>query len=255
MAVCSGTAKQATIILGKIKLLAEHENILREIEFTSPKNVVQVTSDRAICRLKNGSKIETFSVATMRGQRAKIVVVDESPEVDEEDLNAIISPVKNFKRDVTHTYGIPDYPSKVVNISSACEKSNFFYKEFLRVAREMSHGNRESFASALDYRAAARSGLTDMRFFEDERKRLPQSKFDMEYGSIFMGAEANSVFPYSLTEPCRVLKRVELAMPKGSQSHYVIGFDIATSVSKEADNSVIVVVKLVEQEDGSYVKQ
>ena len=32
----------------------------------------------------------------------------------------------------------------------------------------------------------------------------------MEYDSIFIGAEQNSVFPYELTETCRTLKTVEL---------------------------------------------
>lgn len=191
----------------------------------------------------------------MRGNRAKIIVVDESPEVKADDLEAVISPVRNFKRDVCHTYGITDYESKIINISSACEKSNYFYSDFMRVLRDMSKGNPKAFACALDYRAAARADITDMQFFEDEMKRLPKSKFDMEYGSIFLGAESNSIFPYDLTESCRILTDIEMSMPKGGQSQYVIGLDIATSDKKGADNAIFVVVKLVEREDGLYSKK
>lgn len=94
-----------------------------------------------------------------------------------------------------------------------------------------------------------------MDFFLAEKKKMPESKFDMEYGSIFVGAEVGSMFPYDLTETCRVLTKVEYAMPKGTTCEYVMGVDLATSSSKVADNAVISVIKLVEQTDGGYNKQ
>lgn len=84
---------------------------------------------------------------------------------------------------------------------------------------------------------------------------MPESKFAMEYGSVFVGEEANSVFPYDLTETCRSLKQVEYAIPKASTSDYVMGVDLATSGAKVADNAVITILKLVEHADGSYGKR
>jgi len=77
----------------------------------------------------------------------------------------------------------------------------------------------------------------------------------MEYGSIFLGAETGSVFPYELTEKCRVLKDVEVSMPSRSTADYVMGVDLATSSSKHADNAVIVLFKLIECENGTYIKK
>lgn len=107
----------------------------------------------------------------MLGQRAKIIVVDESPEVNQDDLNNIVAPIKNYKRDICHTYGFEDYPSKIVNITSACEKTNGFYGEFIRVVRAMAKGDKNCFACALDYQAAIRNGITDKSFFDQERER------------------------------------------------------------------------------------
>ncbi len=255
VAVCSGTAQQATIVLQKVKALSVNPNILREIDQASSRSPVTLSKDKGMCKFKNGSEIESYSVTTMRGNRAKIIVVDESPEVNQGDLEAVVSPVRNFKRSVYYNYGIPDYESKIVNISSACEKSNHFYGEFIRVMRGMKDGDRDYFAAATDFTASARAGVTDMKFFEAERKRLPKSKFDMEYGSLFLGAESNSVFPYDLTESCRTQLEVETSMPKGSQSKYVVSLDIATSDKKTADNAVLAVVKLIEREDGLYTKR
>lgn len=65
----------------------------------------------------------------------------------------------------------------------------------------------------------------------------------MEYGSIFLGAEAGSIFPYELTEKCRTLQDVEVAMPARSKAEYIMGVDLATSNKKAADNAVIVILK------------
>lgn len=103
---------------------------MREIQ-TDSHRPVQLSRNKGICTLKNGSKIESFSVGTMRGNRAKIMVIDESPEVKADDLDAVIGPVRNTKRDICHQRGIKDYVSKTISITSACLKSNYFYAMFM----------------------------------------------------------------------------------------------------------------------------
>ena len=81
----SGTAEQATLIVKKIQdYFIRNPEIMREIQCDGHRPV-QLSRNKGICTLKNGSKIESFSVGTMRGNRAKIVVVDESPEVKSDD--------------------------------------------------------------------------------------------------------------------------------------------------------------------------
>lgn len=253
---CSGTAQQATLILQKIKMLADQNaNIANELSAANARSLVQLSKDKGKCTFKNGSVIESFSIDSMRGMRLKICVIDESPEVEQEAQDAIVSPTKNFRRDISFTYNFPDYPSKTINITSACEKSNSFYLDFVRVCKEMARGNRRAFACALDYNAAAANGITDMEFFMKEKARLPDLVFQMEYGSKFIGATNNSAFPYELTQSCRTLNKIELEQPKNSKSRYVIALDIATSEAKNADNSIITVVKFTEKADGTFAKK
>ena len=255
IAVVSGTAEQATLIVKKIQdYFIRNPEIMREIQCDGHRPV-QLSRNKGICTLKNGSKIESYSVGTMRGNRAKIMVIDESPEVKADDLDAVIGPVRNTKRDVCHQRGIADYPSKTISITSACLKSNYFYAMFVSALRDFAKGSRGSFACALDYRSAARVGITDMEFFRKEQRKMPEAKFAMEYGSIFVGAESGSMFPYDLTEGCRTLRQVEYAQPSGSSSDYVIGVDLATSTDRKADNAVICVVKLADMENGAYLKK
>ena len=255
IAVVSGTAEQATLIVKKIQdYFIRNPEIMREIQCDGHRPV-QLSRNKGICTLKNGSKIESYSVGTMRGNRAKIMVIDESPEVKADDLDAVIGPVRNTKRDVCHQRGIADYPSKTISITSACLKSNYFYAMFVSALRDFAKGSRGSFACALDYHSAARVGITDMEFFKKEQRKMPEAKFAMEYGSIFVGAESGSMFPYDLTEGCRTLRQVEYAQPSGSSSDYVIGVDLATSTDRKADNAVICVVKLADMENGAYLKK
>ena len=255
IAVVSGTAEQATLIVKKIQdYFIRNPEIMREIQCDGHRPV-QLSRNKGICTLKNGSKIESYSVGTMRGNRAKIMVIDESPEVKADDLDAVIGPVRNTKRDICHQRGIVDYPSKTISITSACLKSNYFYAMFVSALRDFAKGSTGSFACALDYHSAARVGITDMDFFKNEQRKMPEAKFAMEYGSIFVGAESGSMFPYDLTEGCRTLRQVEYAQPSGSSSDYVIGVDLATSTDRKADNAVICVVKLADLENGAYLKK
>lgn len=254
--VCSGTAMQATIVLQKLKMLADQNpNIANEISASNARSLVQLSKDKGKCTLKNGSYIESFSIESMRGLRLKIAIIDESPEVDQESQDAIVSPTKNFRRDISFNYDFPDYPSKTVNITSACEKSNSFYDDFVRVCREMAKGTPGAFACALDYNAAAANGITEMEFFMKEKERMPDLVFQMEYGSKFVGANSNSAFPFDLTAPCRTLDVIEMEQPKNSKSRYVICLDIATSTAKGSDNSVMLVEKFTERSDGSFAKK
>lgn len=71
--IVSATAKQATLALGKLKLLAEQNpNIANEISAANSKSLVQVSKDSSSCTLKNGSKLISASIDSARGIRAKV---------------------------------------------------------------------------------------------------------------------------------------------------------------------------------------
>lgn len=254
--IVSATAKQATLALGKLKLLADQNpNIANEISASNSKSLVQVSKDSSSCTLKNGSKLISASIDSARGIRAKVIIIDEALDVDQDELEAVVSPIRNTTREVCFNYGFKDYPSKTITITSACEKSNQYYDNFMKDVIRMSKGDKSVFCCALDYRAAAANGITDITFFEKEKERMPDLTFQMEYGSKFIGASSNSAFPFNLTSPCRTLGTVELEQPKNSKSRYVICVDIATSTAKGSDNTILSVMKFTEKSDGSYAKK
>jgi hypothetical protein len=54
--------------------------------------------------------------------------------------------------------------------------------------KDMAQGKTSSFACALDWHAAVANGVTQEEFFLEEKARLPESVFQMEYESKFVGA-------------------------------------------------------------------
>lgn len=256
IAVVSGTAEQAVLVVKKIeeKFLV-YPDVLREINASRHNKPVQINPHKGVCWLKSGSKIESYSMGTLRGNRAKILIVDEAPEIPKHDLDAVAKPIMNETRDICIQRGISDYDSKIISITSACLKNNYFYTSFMSILKRMALGEDGCFAWAMTYKEAVREGISKLSFFEDQRKDMTEEKFMMEYESIFLGAAEGAVLPFELTDRCRTLKDVEIAQPAKSTVEYVMSLDIATSSSSNADNAALITYKLVELENGGYLKQ
>lgn len=253
--VVSATAQQATLTIKKIQSFVDlYPSILPNINIVGREPVI-VAKDRGYVKFKNGSSIESYSIAAIVGERKKILLIDEVPRIQEQALKQNALPVTNYRRDITLQYGYEDFESKVVGFTSACRKTNYFYSDFCKTYNAMCNGDKKQFACALNYKSAVRVGITKAEYFEDRRKELPESIFATEYESMFLGDEAGSVFPYTLTQEIRTLKRVEYSAPKSSSAYYVISLDIATSAAKGSDNAVIVCLKCSDQEDGTIIRQ
>lgn len=256
IAVISSTAEQAVLVVKKIdEKFIGYPDVLREIDCTRHNHPVQINAHKGVCTLKNGSKIESYSMGTFRGNRAKILICDEAPDIKQADLEAIAKPVTNETRDICIQRGIHDYDSKIISMTSACLKNNYYYTGFVNKLKRMAHGDKNVFAWAMCYTEAVREGISKQSYFDEQRRGMTEEKFKMEYESVFLGAADGAVFPFDLTDRCRTLKDVEVAQPAKSTSEYVMSLDIATSSASNADNAAMTTFKLIELENGGYLKQ
>lgn len=259
IAVISSTAEQAVLVVKKIdEKFVQNPEILREIDCTRHNHPVQINAHKGICTLKNGSKIESYSMGTFRGNRAKILICDEAPEIKQKDLEATAKPVTNETRDLCiqrAIYGMEDFDSKIISITSACLKNNYFYTSFINTLKRMAAHEKGYFAWAMCYKEAVRAGLTKQSYFDAQRRDMTDEKFAMEFESRFLGAAEGAVFPFDLTDRCRTLREIEIAQPAKSNTEYVMALDIATSAASNADNAILTTFKLVELQNGDYLKQ
>ena len=255
IAVISSTAEQAVLVVKKIEeKFLQYPDVVREINASRHNKPVQINPHKGVCLLKSGSKIESYSMGTLRGNRAKILICDEAPEIPKNDLDAVAKPIMNETRDICIQREIDDYPSKIISITSACLKNNYFYTSFVNILKRMAAKEDGCFAWAMTYKEAVREGISKQSYFDDQRADMTEEKFMMEYESKFLGAAEGAVFPFDLTEKCRVLEDVEIAQPAKSTTEYVMSLDIATSSASNADNAALTTFKLVELDNGGYMK-
>lgn len=253
--VVSATAQQATLVIKKIASFVDvYPELLPQIKMVGRDPVV-VSKDSAKVVFKNGSSITSSSLNAAVGNRAKCLILDEQYRIPEEDAKRNASPLTNYTRDICIQLAMEDFPSKTISITSACRKSNYFYGDFCATYNDMKNGNKKAFACALDWRSAARVGITKPEFFEERRRELPEAIFATEYESMFVGDQDGSVFPFELVQTIRTLKRVEYSAPKGSTAWYVLSLDIATSAAKGSDNAICTVFKCIDKEDGTILRQ
>ena len=256
IAVISSTAEQAVLVIKKIdEKFLQYPDVVREINASRHNKPVQLNPHKGVCWLKSGSKIESYSMGTLRGNRAKILICDEAPEIPKNELDAVAKPIMNETRDICIQRDIEDYPSKIVSITSACLKNNYFYTSFVNILKRMAAGEDGCFAWAMTYKEAVREGISKQAYFDAQRADMTEEKFKMEYESVFLGAAEGAVFPFDLTEKCRTLEEVEIAQPAKSTTEYVMSLDIATSSASNADNAALTTFKLVELDNGGYMKQ
>ena len=253
--IVSKSVDKANETLNKIAKLAEVDpDFANEIE-KSGRSLVHIDKDGGWVTLKNGSVFEASAIMSMRSHRAKIIIRDEEVELDQELVRPIVMPVLNYTREIATMNGIEDFNSKSISITSCCEQSNGFFNEFMKTYDGFCSFKPGKFACCLDWRCAVDNKINTEAYFEEARESYPQQQFDQEFGSIFLSAVDNTVLPYALTDPCRTLQNVELAQAKNSKSRYVIGLDIATSQAKNADNSVIAVIKFRELQNGHFARK
>lgn len=262
IAVVSKTAGQANLLIDKIvNELLPNADIEREIDYSTGRGIKVNMAGRSAIYFKGGSSIRSYVLGfggdNVLGIRAKVLIIDESKLVPQGVVDGALRPTTREKRRQAFDlkeYGFEDYPSKIINISSAFFKSNDFYFRFKNTLDRMASGDKQSFAAALNDQSAIRIGLADEEFYERARQEMPPTVYAMEYGSIFAGAADDAVFPYSLTESCRTLNSVELLQPQSSRSQYIISMDVAGSAADTADNSCIAVFKIVERSSGRWSK-
>ena len=259
----SNTAGQANLLLKKIEdELLPNDDIVREIDYAPKRGIKINASGKSSVWFKGGSRIQACVLGrggdSALGQRGKIMIVDEAKLVPSSICNKALKPILSYKRRVFHHLkgeGFMDYQSKIINISSAYLKTCDFYHRFKDTVKRMARNDPRAFACALDFNASVRMGIEDMELYERNRETMSPVEFACEYGTVFVGATDNAVFPYSLTEPCRVLEDIEIAQPKGATCDYVITADVAGNGNIDtADNSCIEVLKIIRTASGRWHK-
>lgn len=261
LVVCvSGSGKQSTLIPQNIERIMEnYKNVSREI------NECKIQQDKAVIKFKNGSAIRAMAMGRdgdgIRGQRTKIVFIDEGLLVNTNPINKAVKPTGNYNRPIVNELrarGFRDYAdfdSKIIETSSACYKFEEHFQRFKKTTADMVAGNN-AFACALPYHIGLHHGILSEQVIEEAKRNDTAESFAMEYEARHIGSQESGVFSYELISACRKVESVELTQPeKKTKFRYLISADIATSSKSTGDKAVISVVKFSERKDGTFFKR
>lgn len=258
--VVSKNVGQALLTLNYIEKLADSTpNLKREIIYP-----IKIQQDYGLLKFKNGSVIKVKAMGNngdgLRGERAKVIFIDEGVLITTQIFEKVLRPILNYKRPVWWNLRdtmpeFEDYPSKLIEASSAFLRSCDYYNRGVDIAKTIMNGSDNNFLCCISYKTCERLGMIDPEKIEMDKATMSKDVFDMEYGCLFLGAVKGAFYPYDLVEPCRVMETVELKQPTGSKSRYVMGLDIANSDKKQADKTAIAIIKFNEKSPGSFSKQ
>lgn len=256
--VLSKNVTQAVLTCSYIERFAEtNENIRREIIMPP-----SIQKDGAKILFKNGSKVTAMALSrdgsSVRGQRAKYVFLDESILISSAVIQSSITPILNYKRPVWWNLkdtGFEDFDSTLVETTSAYSKGVDFFQRFKQTFINVKNGAKDEFVCAISCWTGVRLGMMDESKLIDDKNRLGQEIFDMEYNCVFIGNTQGSFYPYDLVSKCRTLDTIELFQPKQSTARYILILDVATSNANNSDNAALTIIKFTEKTNGTFNKQ
>ena len=73
-------------MLKKVRRFAQQNAALANEIKMNGRDLVRINISKSICEFKNGSSIESFSINQVVGERTKILIVDEAPRANEQDI-------------------------------------------------------------------------------------------------------------------------------------------------------------------------
>ena len=261
--IVSETKVQAGIVIDKkIRPLRDnYENIFNEISsLTTGANKMEV-------EFFNGSTIFVVPLRdSARGNRSTFIIYEEFRLLDMIKLDKIISPFKHPRQ--TEYLKNPKYShlaeeSREVYITSSGHQKEEWYRRIEGVQKQSFKG-RKSMCVFSDYVLCVKYNMKTAQEIRDERTKMDDETFQIEYENMCIKDNNDGYFPRSLIESCRTLKTAyypqdansydskknPLAIPIKINEKICMYVDIAIKEGNGNDNTIIHIDRLVPTKKG-----
>lgn len=220
--VASGVRSQATEIIGKIDtdFLKAHgwgsDNLNNEIE------KISTSINNPMVQFKNGSWIKCVTASeNSRGNRATILIVDESRLVDRKIVQTVLRPFLTSLRQPPYL-SLPEYRDNPkyqernveMYMTSAYYKSSWVYDKCKSDASMMLDDTKNYFCCGLPYQVGVKDGIYSKEAIEDEMAEADFNpiSFMMEREALFYGEAEDAFFSFDNLTERRVIKNAFLPL-------------------------------------------
>lgn len=276
--IASGTRGQGINVLEKIILELKPNSPELAGEIDEKQTKINGTNAQVV--LKNGSYIKVVTASdSARGNRANILIIDESRMVKKDIIDTILRKFLTQRR-------MPAYrklskaekrkcyakeKNMTMYLTSAYFQDSWMFLKCQDTFKFMVNDKKKQFVCGLPYQLSIDEGLLDVDTVADEMAETDFSevKFGMEYGCTWFGSDGDAFFDYITVSknrhikypmlPARLAAKVGNAIqvrikPKENGEIRILSADIALMSSAKHDNdaSAIFINSMLPTKAGQY---
>lgn len=204
-----------------------------------------------------------FTITTMRGDNSHQVLCEEvgqeeQPIFDHRNYRNVILPSIRLRHQVDKTPDPMHIDFKKQYITSACRQQNETYQYRCDILKAMQNGE-SAFIIDYPWEVAVLSGIRDLAWAEDLRRKLTPEEWMREMESRYTGVSENSVIRDEVLTEAKKIMVMETHHCQDPNAIYVIGYDVSHEEGARHAMCAVAVVKLTKQygrgKNDVYLKQ
>ena len=204
-----------------------------------------------------------FTIATMRGDNCHQVLCEEvgqeeQPLFNHKDYRNIVLPSVRLRHQVKQKRDPTHIDFKKHYITSACRQQNEAYQYRCDTLKAMRAG-KSAYILDIPWQVAVLSGIRDMAWAEDLRKKLTAEEWMREMESRYTGVSENPVIRDAVLTEAKKIRVMETHHCQNPFAFYIIGYDVSYEEGARHAKCALVVLKCTTQtgpdKQDTYLKQ
>ena len=204
-----------------------------------------------------------FTITTMRGDNSHQVLCEEvgqeeQPIFDHRNYRNIVLPSIRLQHQVDKLPDPMHIDFKKQYITSACRQQNETYQYRCDILKAMQEGE-SAFIIDYPWEVAVLSGIRDLSWAEELRRKLTPEEWMREMESRYTGVSENAVIRDEVLTESKKIMVMETHHCQDPNAIYIIGYDVSHEEGAKHAMCATAVVKLTKQhkrgKEYTYLKQ
>lgn len=192
-----------------------------------------------------------FTISTMRGDNCHQVLCEEvgqeeQPLFDHRNYRNIVLPSVRLRHQVDRKPDQQHIDFKKHYITSACRQQNEAYQYRCDILKAMRAG-KSAYILDIPWQVAVLSGIRDLSWAEDLRRKLSAEEWMREMESRYTGVSENPIIRDAVLTEAKKIEVMETHHCQNPRAFYIIGYDVSYEEGAHRAKCATAVVKCTPQ--------